>query len=153
VYIVGHSGGGGVAVFAAEALADMPGDHRVEGLVLLSSSISSAYDLTRALGRCRKGLVNFYNPDDTALLGVGTAVMGNVDGGHGPSAGQARFQTELPELYQREVVAGSSGDDPHGVATRAPYVAAHVAPWVRASSWPPDEAKRIANAGRGAPGQ
>jgi hypothetical protein len=152
VYIVGHSGGGGVAVFAAEALADMPGDHRVEGLVLLSSSISGGYDLKKALGRCRKGLVNFYNQEDTALLGVGTTVLGNVDGGHGASAGLAGFQREFPGLYQKLVDPGFGGDDPHGVATRRPYVAANVAPWVRASSWPPDGAKRLASAGGGAAG-
>jgi len=146
VFIVGHSGGGGVAVFAAEALADMEGGHRVDGLILLSASISSGYDLTKALGRCRLGLVNFFNREDTALLGVGTTVLGNVDGGHGPSAGLEGFQKDFATLYQVTVDADYGGD-PHGAATREPYVSGNVAPWIKAATWPPGAAKRAA-AGR-----
>jgi pimeloyl-ACP methyl ester carboxylesterase len=136
VYVVGHSGGGGVAVFTAEALADMEGDHRVDGLVLLSASISGDYDLGKALGRSRNGLVNFYNAEDTALLGVGTTVLGNVDGGRAPSAGRVGFQRDFPHLYQVEADPGLGGDDPHASTTRSPFVAAYVARWVRAQSWP-----------------
>lgn len=131
VHIVGHSGGGGVAVFAAE---EMPTGRQVNGLVLLSASISANYDLSRALGNCSAGIVNFYNPDDTALLGVGTAIAGNVDGGHGASAGQAGFTRNYPRLYSRAV---SGYGDPHFAATRVGFVRREVAPWALSRTYPP----------------
>jgi pimeloyl-ACP methyl ester carboxylesterase len=146
VFIVGHSGGGGVAVFTAEALADMEGDHRVEGLVLLDASISAGYDLSKALGRSRNGLANFYNVHDGALLGFGTAFLGNVDGGHGASAGLQGFEGNFPRLFQVPVDSADSADDPHAAATRPYYVAGNVAPWIRAQAWPPGAAKRLAAA-------
>jgi len=145
VHIIGHSGGGGVAVFAAEA---MPEGRKIDGLVLLSASISSAYDLTKALNHLRCGIVNFYNRDDAALLGLGTTVVGNVDGTHGPSAGLIGFDSpsrnakaEKRKAYQKlyQVAVGArmtGGGDPHTATTRPGFVARHVAPWVMAESWP-----------------
>jgi len=147
VYLVGHSGGGGIAVFAAEAL---PKNRKVDGLILLSASISKGYDLTKALNRCRNGIVNFYNRSDAALLGVGTTIVGNVDGGHGPSAGLVGF--EMPrsgdpkekilaykKLYQIEATpAMTRGSiDPHASTTDPDFVATYVARWILASHWPP----------------
>ncbi len=154
VHIVGHSGGGGIAVFAAEAL---PAGRQVDGLVLLSASISSAYDLTKALSRCRKGIVNFYNRDDGGLLGVGTTIFGNVDGIRGPSAGLLGFdQFGKPgagKLYQVRLSSYQSGGDPHASTTRVGFVSMHVAPWVLAKSWPTGArvSRRAAAAARTAP--
>lgn len=132
VYLVGHSGGGGVAVFAAEA---MPEGRQVDGLVLLSASISREYDVTKALQHCRQGIVNFYNRSDAGLLGVGTTVVGNVDGRRGPSAGLSGFAAAPPKLYQVEVTGGMGGD-PHAAATRSGFVSRRVAPWIVADAWP-----------------
>jgi len=126
VHIVGHSGGGGVAVFAAEAL---PPGRQIDGLVLLSASISSAYDCGKALGRCRKGILNFYCRND-GLLVIGTLIAGNVDGIRGPGAGAIGFDKEYPTLQQREITAKAFGDDPHAAATRSGFVSANVAPWI-----------------------
>jgi hypothetical protein len=131
VYIVGHSGGGGVAVFAAEGLE--PG-RKVDGLVLLSASIWAGYDLTKALANCRNGIVNFYNPDDVGLLAIGTTVTSNVDGMRGPSAGLNGFDSRKAGLYQVRVSYGAG--DPHTAATHPGYVSTRVAPWVAAASWP-----------------
>ena len=136
VYVVGHSGGGGMAVFAAEALPD---GYQVDGLVLLSASISSAYDLTKALAHTKNGILNVYNHNDAGLLAVGTTVMGNVDGIHGPSAGLIGFDTDnrhYSRLYQFNVTQINSGDDPHFSTTRIPFVSTYVAPWVLAGAWP-----------------
>jgi len=97
VHVVGHSGGGALAVFIAESLADrtVEGAQPVAGLVLLSPSISTIYDLSKALRGCEKGIVNCYNPDDIGLLAIGTTVMGNLDGWHGPSAGLTGFDDPL----------------------------------------------------------
>lgn len=137
VYIVGHSGGGGVAVFTAEALADTPGDHKVDGLVLLSASISGDYDLTKALSRTRSGLVNFYNREDTGALGLGTTIAGNVDGGRAPSAGRVGFEKTFAGLHQRELDPSMSGGDAHGSTTHGPFVSTYVAPWILSAAWPP----------------
>jgi len=135
VHIVGHSGGGGVAVFAAEAL---PEDRKIEGLILLSASISSAYDLTKAAKRCRKGIVNFFNPKDAGLLGVGTIVMGTVDGTHGPSSGLIGFDRAGKKDHERvfDIRVHSDGSDPHAYTTHVGFVSLRVAPWIHADTWP-----------------
>lgn len=130
VHVIGHSGGGGVAVFTAE---NMPDGKKIDGLVLLSASISQGYNLSNALKNLRSGIVNFHNPEDGALLGVGTTVMGNVDGGHGPSAGKDGFTKKFEGLYQKRV---HGSGDPHFSATRVSFVSRRVAPWVMSRSWP-----------------
>jgi pimeloyl-ACP methyl ester carboxylesterase len=135
VYIVGHSGGGGVAVFTAEA---MPEGRQIDGLILLSASISSAYDLKKALSHCRNGIVSFYNKGDSTLLGLGTIVIGTVDGTHGPSAGLIGFDAfDKPgyeSLYQVKMVGVS--EDSHTTSTQMGFVANFVTPWVLSDSWP-----------------
>jgi len=141
VHIVGHSGGGGVAVFTAEA---MPEGRKIDGLVLLSASISSAYDVKKALSHCRNGIVNFYNKGDAGVLGLATTVIGNVDGIHGPSAGLIGFDVfDRPGyegLYQVKMVGVS--EDSHTTSTQVGFVSNFVTPWVLSSSWPagPDDA-------------
>ena len=142
VYLVGHSGGGGIAVFVAEA---MPPNHDIDGLVLLSASISSGYDLSNALRHCREGVANFYNPGDAVLLGVGTTLLGNVDGVRGASAGLSGFDHSWPRLYQ--VPIGGNIAEAHIAATQAGYVAQNVARWVQTRNWPPD-GKQTAAASR-----
>ncbi len=144
VHIVGHSGGGGVAVFAAEAL---PPGRKIDGLILLSASISSGYDLQDALAHCCNGVVSFRSERD-GLLVIGTTLAGNVDGMHGPAAGAIGFDrpraTSRPErcaayakLYEvrltDELIGGA---DAHTAATRADFVLEHVAPWVQSPRWP-----------------
>ncbi len=148
VHIVGHSGGGGVAVFVAEGLADKSGGSQIDGLILLSASISSRYDLTKALSSCKNGMVNFHNPRDVALLGIVTTLLGNVDGGHGPSAGlngfrfpggasSIRKQEAYKALYEREIVTMDGlGESPHFSATHPEFVTERAAPWVLSATWP-----------------
>ncbi len=148
VYMVGHSGGGGMAVFTTEELP--PGRH-VEGLVLLSASISSGYNMSKALAKTRKGIVSFYTEEDVGLLVIGTTVAGNVDGVHGPAAGSVGFKVPsglssqqrgaYGKLYQVRITGSG---DPHFAATRAGFVASRVAPWVSGQSWPATSASRVA---------
>jgi len=150
VYLIGHSGGAGIGVFALEHLGKMPGAKPITGAVLLSASVSNDYDLTAALGQSREGIVNFYNDKDVALLGVGTTIMGNVDGGRGPSAGRAGFslpgvedsavrQSAYAKLYQVRMTPEMvyHGADPHVVSTSRPFIAAYVAEWIMDQTWPP----------------
>jgi hypothetical protein len=138
-------------------LGKMPGSRPVAGVILLSASLSRDYDLTRALQQSREGLVNFYNEKDVALLGLGTTLMGNVDGGRSPSAGRTGFAPPGPKapadaleaykkLYHVRITRDMVDDasSPHVSATSVPFVAAYVAEWVLDTGWPPP--KRLAAA-------
>jgi len=145
VYIVGHSGGGGIAIFVAEYLDE---DKKVDGVIVLSGSVTSAYNLQKALSRTRNGIVNFYNRSDSALLAVGTTVLGNVDGTHGPAAGLIGFdeprdndkdykKLAYTKLYQVEITGDMMlGGDSHTAVTQPAFVATFVAPWVYSPIWP-----------------
>ena len=138
VHIIGHSGGGGIAVFVAEGMSE---GRTIDGLILLSASISNNYDLAGAMNHCKSGLVNYYNQNDVGLLGLGTAIVGNVDGGHAPSAGLTGLKSILPRVFQvnvTESMTRTSGGGAHESATRPKFVSRYVAPWVLTSSWPPD---------------
>ena len=146
VYIVGHSGGGGIAVFVAEYMDE---GRQVEGVIILSGSISSAYNLQKALSRTRHGIVNFYNRNDGALLAVATTLVGNVDGIHGPSAGLIGFdeprdgdseerRRAYTALYQVEMTDDMLviGGDSHTAVTQRSFVTTFVAPWIYLPVWP-----------------
>jgi pimeloyl-ACP methyl ester carboxylesterase len=139
VFLIGHSAGGGVAVFALEALSAEPNARPIAGALLLSSSISADYSLDKALSMTQRGIVNGYNPDDTALLGTGTAVFGNVDGEHGDSAGRTGFRQSNPKLFQFKISSADVGvqGDPHFIATDPDLVAKHAPRWVLSETWPP----------------
>lgn len=137
VYIIGQSGGAGVAVFTAEHLAD--NGLAISGLVLLDGSVSSDYDLSSALRACQKGIVNFYNPKDVVLLQAGTAMWGNVDGGHGDSAGRVGFSGNFGRLYQVEINQDMVDDfaDPHFADCSKAFSAQYLSPWIIDIDWPP----------------
>jgi pimeloyl-ACP methyl ester carboxylesterase len=146
VYVMGHSGGGGIAVFVAEG---MPEGRQVDGLILLSASISSAHNLTKALKHCKHGIVNFYNRNDAALLGLLAIVFGNVCGTHGPAAGLIGFDEPREDASDEEKLAYArlypvaltddmTLGDPgaHTSTTRPDFVSIYVAPWVLSRQWP-----------------
>jgi len=104
IHVIGHSGGGALTMFIAESLADRlyNGADPIDGIVMLSPSISTIYDYTKAARACKNGILNCYNPDDAALLGVGTTVMGNLDGWRGPAAGMLGFDSPNETLDSQE---------------------------------------------------
>ena len=133
VWLVGHSGGGGIAVFAAEELEE---NRQIDGLVLLSASISGNYNLTKALGRCRRGIVNFSSGRDE-ILGA-TIFIGNVDGGRARSAGLGGFDKHPPGLHEIPWHSGMAASGNHGGhmdSAGSRFVARYVAPWVMGSGW------------------
>lgn len=152
VVLVGHSGGGGIAVLVAEK---MPPGKKLDAVVLLSASISSAHDMAEALTHVRRGIVNFYNRDDGALLGLGTVLLGNIDGLHGPSAGLIGFdppaahrseqhKRTYTKLYQVEIKRDMVvGGDTHTAVTQPGFVASYVAPWADGRPWPATAAQRF----------
>lgn len=88
VHVIGHSGGGGVAVYVLEAL---PAGHEITSAVLLAPALSPDYDLRRALKKTHEGIWNFYSPYDVGLLKVGTSLAGTIDGRMTQAAGAVGF--------------------------------------------------------------
>ncbi len=88
VFLVGKSGGTGVVV---RVLEDLPEDS-VEAVVLLSSALSPAYDLSRALRAVRREMVVFWSPLDVIILGAGTRIFGTIDRLHQVGAGLVGFR-------------------------------------------------------------
>ena len=88
VVVIGHSGGTAMAVWIAEA---MPEGHFVDGVILLSSSLSAKYDLLPALEKSLRGIINFYSSKDSVALGVGTRAAGTMDGTRSRAAGKYGF--------------------------------------------------------------
>lgn len=138
VYLIGQSGGAGISVFAAEALGEL-GGQPIAGIILLDASVSASYDLGGALAATREGIVNFYNEKDVALLAFGTAVMGNIDGGHGASAGRTGFSSQADRLYQVDIQPDMIDDfaDPHFADCSQAFAAQFIAPWIIDRNWPP----------------
>ena len=96
VYLVGHSGGGGMIAYA---LAELPEDVRVTGGILIVPALSPTFDLTAALRQTQRGLWNFSSYGDIFLLGAGTTLVGTLDGRHSPSAGMLGFQRRPTEQH------------------------------------------------------
>jgi pimeloyl-ACP methyl ester carboxylesterase len=88
VHVIGHSGGGGIAVLAAELLSR---DRPLTTAILLAPALSPDYDLTEALARTRYGIFCYYSPYDAALLRVGTSMAGTIDRRFGQAAGAVGF--------------------------------------------------------------
>jgi len=99
VTLIGYSGGGGIAVLAAETL---PEGVTVERIILLGSALSPGYDLTAALGRSNRSVVHFYSPRDWYQLGVGTRLLGTIDRKYVESAGRRGFADGDGELLEHE---------------------------------------------------
>ncbi len=97
VQLIGHSGGAGIAVMAAEQL---PERVSVTSMTLLAAAISPEYDLRPALRHVDRHLVNCYSHQDNVLLGAGTMLLGNIDRVHAEGAGKVGF--DLPEARTPE---------------------------------------------------
>lgn len=89
IYLIGHSGGGAMAVYVMELL---PEDVQVTRAILLSPALSPGYDLSLALDRTAGGIWNFYTQGDLIFTGLGTTVFGSVDGAWRPAAGMMGFR-------------------------------------------------------------
>lgn len=86
--LLGNSGGGGLAILAAEML---PAEVVLDRLVLTAAAVSNDYDLSRVEPHV-KTIVNFYSPRD-GIVGWGTSVFGTIDRKKTLSAGHCGFLT------------------------------------------------------------
>jgi pimeloyl-ACP methyl ester carboxylesterase len=105
VWLVGHSGGGAIALLAAEYL---PADVFLTGIVLLAPAMSSRYSYDVAVKRTERGIWNFYSPGDIWFLGLATLICGTFDGVHGLGAGcigfaQSTEETPVAESRLRQI--------------------------------------------------
>ncbi len=139
VHLVGVSAGTGLIVWALE---DLSVEEGVTGAILLASSLSRHYDLTRALQSTKGRLYHFHSLLD--VVSAAAAAVRTVDGRHTTAAGFGGFQ--MPEgaddltraLYAArllqiawepgDVLQGNVGD--HLGPTRTRYVKRHVAPLI-----------------------
>jgi pimeloyl-ACP methyl ester carboxylesterase len=87
IYLTGHSGGAGIAVWALEKLPD---DVRIDSLMLLAPALSPEYDLSTALAHVRGHCYVLFSEHDP-VLGLGTRLFGTIDGVKTEAAGRVGF--------------------------------------------------------------
>lgn len=101
IFLMGHSAGSGVVLTAAEHVP--PGI--IEGVVLLSPSVSTTYDLRPALRACRDGVDVFYSEQDWFYLAFATRVFGTADRRRAATSGRVGFQVS-PKNHEEAMLYG-----------------------------------------------
>jgi pimeloyl-ACP methyl ester carboxylesterase len=109
-YLVGYSGGGGMATLVTAALPD---DIRIDRLVLVAPAISPDYPLAlNVLPHVREYAVNYASERDLQV-GWGTQTFGTIDRKMTPSAGAIGFAAAHDRLLEYH---WSAVDEPFGHA-------------------------------------
>ena len=109
-YLVGYSGGGGMATLVTAALPD---DVEIDRLVLVAPAISPDYPLaSEVLPHVREYAVNYASERDLQV-GWGTRTFGTIDRKHTASAGAVGFAAPAEKLLEHH---WSSADVPLGHA-------------------------------------
>jgi hypothetical protein len=97
LYLMGYSGGGGVASIV---LAELPDDVRIDRLILIAPAISADYPIEElAMRHVRDFVVNFASEKDMQV-GLGTRVFGTIDGKYDYAAGYDGFSASFDKLAQ-----------------------------------------------------
>ncbi len=109
ICLVGYSGGAGVALMVAEALAPKV---RLQNVLLVHGAVSPDYNLACVLERVDGKLVNFYSSLDWFMLGLGTTVFGTIDRQYTAAAGKVGFDLEqaVPNLSDRHKIVQVAWD-------------------------------------------
>jgi len=96
-YLVGYSGGGGMATLVTDAL---PPDIAIDRLILVAPAIAPDYPLTReVLPHVREFVVN-YSSERDLQVGWGTRTFGTIDRKNTASAGAIGFEAVDARLLQ-----------------------------------------------------
>lgn len=139
VFLIAHSAGSAVALAAAE---NLPPDG-IDRIVLLAPSVSSGYDLRRALQTTRHGIDVFPSERDVWALGAGIALAGTADREPGPAAGRVGFAPTIvtaqdAALYARlrqhpwdPCLTWTGNEGGHYGAYQGRYLRAYVMPLFR----------------------
>lgn len=140
VHLIGNSAGAGIALLAVELL---PPTSSIQSLVFLQGAISPNYDLSPALGRVKRGILNCYSHRDWVVLALGTLIFSTTDRRHCIAAGCRGFQIPaqpgsrrlyVEKLFQQKWVPdwidlfdhwGS-----HGSSTSQKFISQLVMPWL-----------------------
>jgi predicted esterase len=140
VYLLGHSAGAAVVLWAAGQLP--PGT--LERIVLFAPAVSPTFDLRPALRATKREIVSYNSELDAVILGWGTSRFGTADRVFAPAAGLAGFRPppgldeEGWRLYGRLVqfpwrwpmlLEGRGGF--HHASGIPVFLERHVAPWLR----------------------
>lgn len=97
MYLLGYSGGGGIATLVA---AGLPEDVSIDRLVLVAPAISPDYPLAeRVLPHVEDFVVNYASARDLQV-GWGTRVFGTIDRVEAESAGAVGFASASPRVLQ-----------------------------------------------------
>ncbi len=145
VHLVGHSGGGAMAVLILERL---PAGTTVTSAVLLQAAISPRYNLSAALAGAELGIWSFRSLLDLFFLGIFTTVAGTIDGRHTPAAGMVGFRppaglsaadkelyaTRLHEVSFRPAMSAAFHLGGHFGPTNRVFVGEWIAPFIRKDS-------------------
>ncbi len=134
VWLIGHSGGGAMALLTVRAL---PVAHRVTGVILLAAAVSPGFDLAPVEVRTERGLWSFSSYLDWFFVGLGTSVFGSVDGRWGPSAGMIGFRPGTERLTQypyRMAYVGQFNLGGHFGCVHRVFIAERVAPILSADT-------------------
>lgn len=139
INMIALSAGTGIAVFA---LGYLPEDVQLDRVVLLSSSLSARYDLTRALRRVKRAMYSLYSVDDLVLREL-VSVTGTVDrssasdgiagleGFHPPIPGgpdTLRQYRKLHNIAYRAEFADVGYKGQHADAVSRDFIRAYIAP-------------------------
>ena len=139
VWIVGHSGGGGMALLTASAL---PEDRRVTGIVMLATAVSPTFDVRPAAAHVERAIWNYHSKFDWFFLEFGTTLLGTIDGQHVCAAGAFGFRGAATDeavasgrLIQRpwhwRMLSQFNPGEHFGCAHRV-FVAEEIVPLIRA---------------------
>lgn len=139
--IIALSAGTGIATFALESL---PENVRVRNVVFLGCSMSSRYDLTRALKRVDGKLYVFYSEDDAILSRIVpyTGTVDRKDTSDGiagldgfmlpsrPDSGTLRQYRKVRDIRYMPQFAETGYDGGHMSSTERKFIARYVAPLI-----------------------
>lgn len=137
VYLIGHSGGGAMALFATLKL---PEQGTVSGIVLLANAVSHGYELEEVLKRVDQKVWNVTSIGDLLFLGLETTTFGSMDRKWTFSAGLTGFTRpveatdKLVEMPYRAKYFFSRNFAGHFGCTARPFVRKYIAPLLMQSS-------------------
>jgi pimeloyl-ACP methyl ester carboxylesterase len=88
IILVGHSGGGAMAIVALEQL---PPGYKVHQAILLAPDIAPNHPLAASLDHTLQGIDVFHSSIDCIILGAATTSVGTIDRVWTPAAGMVGF--------------------------------------------------------------
>lgn len=107
-YLVGYSGGGGMATLVTAALPD---DAIIDRLILVAPAIAPDYPLATDVLPHVRGFVVNYSSERDLQVGWGTDTFGTIDRKHTRSAGAVGFDTSHEQVLEYR---WSPADTPFG---------------------------------------